>query len=248
MSALRLTFAPHWNGNGIMFTPSVTQTLLNKVNIAAKFPSPLGVCQRNPVMGNGCIPVPVIGLLMDRSPSTVFRRIVTVIVDSVYAVFGRWSFTHVRKEGREAVRAIPSDAHGYSASTVPMVVRSVCVGAALPHVAPNMIQRVVAFIVGDGYHRRDVFLQASAGFSVTTYEVSAMYDGGVSATAQACPPQFSARAVFNALYYNHSTKGLVSKVCIRLHSILRQNIRKLNAWQADTVSAFQSLNLATGAL
>lgn len=81
--------------------------------------------------------IPSLHLL--RSPSTVGRFVVSVIVDSVYGISER-TLAHVRRKCNEAFA--PSFADGYSPTTVVAILPVIGVVATAAHVAPRSIERM----------------------------------------------------------------------------------------------------------
>lgn len=85
-----------------------------------------------------CRNASVAPLLDLRSPQAVVRRVVSVVVDSLYRVLGCWSRPHIATESSE--RLSPPRADAYSS---PAISRVTCTFfASLDHARPNAIKWV----------------------------------------------------------------------------------------------------------
>jgi hypothetical protein len=79
-------------------------------------------------------------LLMRCCPSTIFRRIITIIVNTFKASALEWNFAHIREKVRKIV---PTITKLYAAPTVVFICRIIRVITAIENRPPALIQRMI---------------------------------------------------------------------------------------------------------
>lgn len=114
-------------------------------------------------------PALVVLLNIRRGPSAILRRVITVIVDSIYRMQRRWLGAHIGKKGREILT--PPLAHPDSPSTVKTV--SIVPRAFTPSddVTPRHVFDASRHSVCSVPIASDVPFQTSTRFSVSGFQV-----------------------------------------------------------------------------
>ena len=113
-------------------------------------------------------------LLPVRRPSAIARRIVSVVVDAIYAVSGGRCLAHV---GKELPKGSPFRRNGYPASTIVRILRMLRIFAALPHMLPCAPFFGVAELVG-------IAARAPAALRAEKYVCARLEDATAFAGAQ----------------------------------------------------------------
>ena len=107
----------------------------------------------------------VIHLLNQSAPFTVFRRIVTIIVDSFYRMPWRWPLAHIREE---ISKVIPSVADVYSAPTILSKFGVIRIITAISHSTPYTVFRNIRLSVFVPMFTQFLVTQTPATFRFTT--------------------------------------------------------------------------------
>lgn len=114
--------------------PAQRKTTLDRASVNSCDTGPLNQGASLTIKGNPAV-IPLIPvLLLDRSPSAVFRRIRTIIVQSIQHSARERSFTHVCQEN---AKIVPLRANKDSSSAIPCIGRVVWVFASLNHSSPR---------------------------------------------------------------------------------------------------------------
>lgn len=105
--------------------------------------APLGERFRDAINGYIYTASFIIGLLFNRCPTAIFRRVITVIINTVNRISWRWSFPHVFKKIWE--RMPPTLAHFYSTTAVFIPTRTIDIFSSINNAAPSIIKLVARF-------------------------------------------------------------------------------------------------------
>ena len=122
----------------------------------------------------------IIGLLCPSCPAAVFRTVSLVIVDAIQSVFRRWPVAHIRQKIIE--RITPPGTRFDATLAVPFVRPIVGIGAALPHVRPDVVFRKVGMSISS---RVSFGVQASAGLCVAPPKALSTNNTRLTTQAQA---------------------------------------------------------------
>lgn len=119
--------------NGPLGGPTSFEAVSDCGGLNAGYTRPLSNCFSNAVYGRRSVAPCVVRLLAGRSPSAVLRRVVAIVIYSVYC-FAVGLFAHVFKKIIKGFE--PSIANRYAPAPVFSVLPVIGVGATLFHVAP----------------------------------------------------------------------------------------------------------------
>ncbi len=204
--------------------------------------SPVVSCHRLALKSNKYTSTSVVSLLKWCSPPTILRTVVSVVVYSVDR-FSLWSISHIREKVTK--RIVPSITDFNPAFSVNIIFSIVRVIASLPQTSPSFMLRstthAMRFMANPVY--MIIFFNATTRCCVAACKITASYSGFSATITKAFP-----RCRFNAmnLFSNgEAVESLTDSINNFCHNNLRKITRRMKMWQADTESAFQSLNLAT---
>ena len=176
----------------------------NGASVDAEMPAPLADVFGNAINSDRNIASLVVVLLGACSPTTVFRRVVTFVINSINSVFIGRSLTHVSKE---VFKRKPSFAKGDASSSVVMIESVVLVGTPLLDATPCFIDRRVKHSV------RCILSAAVASARLAVlllFKVVSASNNSIPALAQAIPlGVFAPRA---KRYYGEFIECFASKV------------------------------------
>ena len=143
----------------------------------------------------------IVGLGLFISPSAIFRRVVSVIIDAIKCVFRRRSAAHI---GKKFFVGIPSLANLDSATSPVFKSQGVGIIASLSHKDPSeVLFGPVVSMFKSGY-----FLpNTSAGLSIANPQMISDYGYEVSAIADAVPS-----SITRISEGDQSPEALISKV------------------------------------
>lgn len=79
----------------------------------------------------------IVRLSCHSRPLTIFRRVITVIINPVNRMFTGWFSAHVREEVNKPIFARPPITHPYAAPTIPMIGPIVGVATPMVHSVPR---------------------------------------------------------------------------------------------------------------
>lgn len=145
---------------------------------------------------NGSFLVP--SLFMVWSPSAIFRRVVTVVVDSFNRmVLG--CFAHIQKELLKVVS--PLIANNDFASAVTMKVAGIWIIASSFHPTPDVISSALAFAVGSALVAGGFCFKTSAATAMSASEIASSYRFNGSAFALTNPGDSARFADFPPFYW-----------------------------------------------
>ena len=117
------------NANSIFNRPTSTNSFTNCPSLKARFFRPLIDCFSKHVFIGSFVS----GLFFNCRPSTIFRRIGTIVINTVNGMLCRWFQSHISKE---IFKLKPSIANCNSSSSIEVIIGGVWIDAALPHSAP----------------------------------------------------------------------------------------------------------------
>ena len=140
--------------------PSMSESTMKCVGFHAKSTRPLCYGKRSSMESYTPIAASIIMLLTYCSPSAIIRRITTIIINSVNAVFVRWPFAHV---GDKGFNRVPSATNLNPTPTVVFIVFIIRIIAAAFHIFQRCVFRTLTQTV-DSFK---FFTQAATGFCVT---------------------------------------------------------------------------------
>ena len=127
--------AKQWGFNCLYKRPIQAQPTTHQTFIHAEKSAPLLNALGLSFVCKGSIVAFVVGLLFSRSPSTIARLVIPVIVNTIKRMVG-WSYSHV---SQEVDKEIPSVANGNSSSTISSVKPRLRIGATLFHAHPCFV-------------------------------------------------------------------------------------------------------------
>lgn len=129
----------NWCSYGIFNTPTkLVYSLVKYIFTAANSFRPLASGESFTFVFIKNIPACVGSLLLCCSPFAIFRSVVTIIIKPIYAMFFRWSFTHIFYEG---FKFMPRFTNRYTSKAIVFIVEILGVIASLNHCRPNGILR-----------------------------------------------------------------------------------------------------------
>jgi len=124
-----------------LFAPAVLQAAVNDPGVDLRRATPLGHRLPNAVHCEEPTRPRVALLLFSECPSAIARLVVSVVLDPINRVLGRWTRTHIREEGLK--RPLPSTADTDAAPAVEVIARMLRVVATLAHAVPDVVLRGV---------------------------------------------------------------------------------------------------------
>ena len=195
-----LGFLSNWRCYRLLNAPAKFNNSLSEgVFVAPYFFCPLRYRHFYSVMSIKNVSGGVGSLLLCCSPLAVFRRIVSIVVKPVYAVFFGWPTAHV---AYKVFKTMPRFTNRYTTFPVVLIISIIRIVASLYHGSPNRIFRSSPQSVGGSF--------AAARFCFPRPEVPG--DRKVSFTATADALCFiCAYLVFAAFSYNRkSTKSFTN--------------------------------------
>lgn len=136
-----MLISPLFNGCGnCLFNapPKLNNSLPKRVLIASHFFSPLAYGHRFATIGVKYIATRIGSLLFSCSPFAVLGRVISIIIQSVYAVLVRRPFSHI---GNKPFKSKPFFTDGYASRSIVFIIAIIGVVAPLNHCGPNGVFR-----------------------------------------------------------------------------------------------------------
>lgn len=160
---------------------------------------PFGYCMTYSIALHFNIFASVIRLFFWKSPSAIFRLIVTIIVNSINAVFGSGRLSHI---GKEVIKHMPAFANcNPSASVIPIALRF-WIFASVQNCKPCPVDFCSSFFMSDA--------QASTGFNFPLSQMLRFNRFRVAAFTFAEKVTYCFRQV--SFYYSKTTELLAREV------------------------------------
>jgi hypothetical protein len=123
-------------------------------------------------------------------PAAVARLVVTVVVDPVYRMPGRWSWRHILDEGQK--RILPPFAHPNSAATVVRKLASKRIQTTVLESGPNVKEGMAAVAVRSHYAAQTLLSSATAILRFAMQQIALVYESFIATTAAARNEQSAA--------------------------------------------------------
>jgi len=211
----------HFSSYRFLFAPSkLVESIGDKVRATTEDFAPLRASVSNSSVSDKSISARIVSLLFSGRPSTIFRRVISVIINSVDRAASVWSIAHVLKEVVERFKPFFAD---FNASTpINRVFFIPSVAAPLPNSRPSVKFNGAAHAMNStvGSVFMVSFFNTSARSGVPASKIAANYSGFVSAKTAALPSSFlCAYYLFN---YCKIFKYLTDSIDNFCHNILRR--------------------------
>lgn len=204
--------------NGIVLAPSDIKAGGKSAGVHVALNCPVLKALGNPVNSNHPVSSGVSSLFLLCSPSAVLWAVVSIVVDAVNRVLGRWPRPHVLDKCLK--RVSPSFTDLDATPTVQREPFIGWVGATLNHHDPDFVnggfRKAVRSIYCDGYLSHETPARASSsGFG----EIMPRYDMLVSAFAATKPSRLPSRSALGSGDYSQSSVNVSDSVDKRGHRI-----------------------------
>lgn len=199
--------------------PTIINSLSDCVRVNSSDLGPFRHCFGDSVQGEKPIITSISTLLKPCGPTTIRRLVVSIVINAIKRMVCARTWSHISDE---ILKCLPSFAHGYSASAVAKVVRSVRVATSVHHQTPNTIFGCLSLAVTDAAEPLVFNHPAAATRNSPIAQKNALSDVLVSAVAKAYPSRPSLlRAIRVETEHTKSSELLPCNVLkITVHSSL----------------------------
>jgi len=202
-----------------MCRPTSTEAHVKCDGLYSKEGGPLDDIHRAPVMGQKNIAAPVVGLNSVGGPSTVFGRVVAIVIDAVNAVLWGRLVPHVGKECLEGMP--PLWTNNNASSTVVGVFWLSGVIATANQPRPTIIFSAACLPVSFKSFAGILIFKAATRNNAAVTKMFASNNMSVATRAAAIPANSSTSLGCRAADNDEATKSLTSKVYKIRHNILQ---------------------------
>lgn len=155
------------------------------------------------------------GLLRFGCPSTVFRRIRTIVVNAVYGVFWRWSWSHILKEKKKS--SSPAFTYINSSSSVIFVGFIMRVIASVFHsliygIFPRSMPSKCLSMSGSGFYRSSKPFASAAYFYPVNQSVGRRVSSSTAITKAFSKNSYfpSSQMLFTVIFNNNQQSKTLS--------------------------------------
>lgn len=173
---------------GLFSAPATTKAIADCTSRYTGDPRPLSNSQRLTIACQSVVSFFVVGLFVDRGPSTILGTIWAVGIDAVKGCSG-WAFSHVGDEVGDRLQPALTDSNA-----TPAIMRiGVCrrVIASIDHCAVGAAKGVICKSVGLVSGVVKLCAVTATAFSLATPEIAAFHLAGIATVAHAVPDGFA---------------------------------------------------------
>jgi len=159
-------------------------------------------------------------LLRMSCPTTIFRRIIAIVIYSINRIFTFWSFSHVKI--KIIKRPTPSFAYLNSSTSIIRIFFIVFIITSLTHIYPYFIFGCMA--IGFSTFFISLFMSTPTRSSLSIYETTLIYLQNFSTIANTFPiGSSSLRFLVSSFYNSQDSKSFAYKIF--LSSFISKNTR-----------------------
>lgn len=189
-----------WRGSkGEMKIPALTNSVIHEVSRDAFSFCPFGYGKADSFVFNNDIRRFISALLNSGRPAAIIDIVVSIIVDSIKLVLGRWTFAHV---GKEVIKQHPAITNGDASPPIAVIHPRSGVQASGLHRSPNVVLRLMRLAMTKAVvlsevancfhvHCRHLAMKAATGANCTRVKLADVYCFCVATIATAFNKPFA---------------------------------------------------------